>query len=119
MRKKETIYHNHHRIYSIFMLLALVWLTVCTPFVFEHPKQIKKIALSKKMDKEHSNNESDPIPGSTEEKTENSGNTLSEYLHHDAVMEHHVSLVTSNFKVHLDEPYLAYHPEMVSPPPKV
>ena len=116
MKKGRNIFNTKQLFYSILMLLSLAWLTVCLPYVYE--SQQKHYAEQKLQDKAVADN-SNPLANTTEEKVPNGVNSLSEYLHDTHVIEQHFIVLISNFNHHNCDVYLAFHPEKVSPPPKV
>ena len=98
---------------SLFMIIALSWLTISTPFVFASQQaQQKEIQKQAGTDK-------NPFSTTTEEKSESSVSTLSEYLHDLNSMNHHFIVLTRIYKCHTSDLYYAYHPELLSPPPEV
>ena len=102
------------------MMFLLLWLTVSTPYVYSFQQEVKKEMAKQSSSAEKNNNaDSNPLSGTNEEKTESGTNTLSEYLHDLEAIEHHFILLTSFFKCHPSDLYLAYHPEMIIPPPEV
>lgn len=103
--------------YSIFMMLALAWLTVSTPFVYACYKDVaavEKQQCGQNADEEDCN----PFSNTTEEKSHNSFTTLSEYLHDTYHADHHFTIVDRFHRGHSYDLYLAYHPELLSPPPE-
>ena len=100
---------------SLFMIIALSWLTISTPFVFAsqqaHQEEIQKQAGGCE--------DKNPFSTTTEEKNESSVSTLSEYLHDLNSMNHHFIVLTRIYKCHTSDLYYAYHPELLSPPPEV
>ena len=100
---------------SLFMIIALLWLTISTPFVFASQQ-----AQQKEIQKQAGNYEDkNPFSTTTEEKNESSVSTLSEYLHDLNSMNHHFIVLTRIYKCHTSDLYYAYHPELISPPPEV
>lgn len=111
---------------GIFMMLVLVWLTVSTPFVnaFQMKMADREAQLHKDCGdscKGASNSDCNPFANTTEEKTESSASlTFSEeYLH-----EHHEHLTTlDDILQHArhghSDLYIAFHGELLSPPPEV
>jgi hypothetical protein len=99
---------------GLFMIIALLWLTVSTPFVLASQQaQQKEIQKQTGTDK-------NPLSTTTEEKNEkSSAGTLSEYLHDLNSMNHHFMVLTRIYKCHTCDLYYAYHPELLSPPPEV
>ena len=117
MKKQRDLYGLRHFVSSWVMLLALLWLTVSTPFVFAAQQQrsdIQKQLFDPTPEEECSN----PFPNTTEEKTESGTSTLSEYLHDMAAQEHSFEILESFFKCHPSDLYFAFHPELLSPPPE-
>lgn len=114
MPRKQAIYSLGHLSAALLMLLALLWLTVSTPFVFK--AQQKGIAVEKGIQGKTSDAQ-DPFSGTTEEKTESGLSALSEYLHDIAYPEQHFKVLVKYEKCHSSGLYLAYHPDLLCPPP--
>ena len=100
---------------SLFMMLALLWLTVSTPFVFAS-QRAQQTEIQKQTG---SCEDKNPFSTTTEEKNESSVSTLSEYLHDVNSMNHHFTVLTRIYKCHTSDLYYAFHPELLSPPPEV
>ena len=100
---------------SLFMIVALLWLTVSTPFVYA-ADQLSKQEIQKETGS--SEEESNPFSNTTEEKNESGVNTISEYLHHTHHSDHGFTTLTKSYKCHSSDTYLAFHPELLVPPPK-
>ena len=111
-----TYYLLKHKLPALLMIVALLWLTVCTPFVYEHQQEIKKEA-AQKQDTRQSSDDSNPLSNTNEEKTQSGVNTLSEYLHDVHLIEHHYTILSTNFRCQNSDLYAAFHPETISPPP--
>ena len=98
------------------MIVALLWLTISTPFVYAAQSShhaLYTLQCEDQPDEECSN----PLTSTTEEKTESGVNNLSEYLHEAHLLEHGFIIITKYEKCHADDLYFAYHPELISPPP--
>ncbi len=95
-------------------MFALMWLTISTPFVFSHYQQVQMIESSSEAEEDIP----DPFASTTEEKTESSVNTLSEFLHefHHAFADDNALL--KHGKCHEMDIYVAFHGELISPPPE-
>lgn len=101
-------------------MIALLWLTVSIPFVYSFQQEVKKEAAKQIIpSEERTDDNSNPLSNTNEEKTEGGVNTLSEYLHELHLLEHHFITIVSFYKLHPSDLYLAYHPELVIPPPEV
>lgn len=100
---------------SLFMIMALLWLTVSTPFVY-NAQQVLKKEIPKQSGKAGDNN---PFSSTNEEKNESSVNTLSEYLHEPPSMENNFIILTRLYKRYPSDIIYQHHPELLSPPPEV
>jgi hypothetical protein len=113
---------------GIFMMLVLLWLTVSTPFVnafqmqiAEREQALHKDCKSSCKEKEEAASECNPFANTTEEKTESSASiSFSEEFLHD----HHEQLtnlddILEHAKCGHSALYIAFHGELLSPPPEV
>jgi hypothetical protein len=108
----------------ISMILMLLWLTVSAPFIV--PDQQKKMNASKAGTAAQaelpadSNEDADtnPFANTTEEKPESGASTLSEYLHHIDELFLHSTVLTTSYNWHSSALYIAFHGELLSPPPE-
>jgi hypothetical protein len=116
MTKRKTLYTFKDVLASMLMLALLTWLTVCLPFVNQSQKAAKvKTEQSSKEDKSNNGN---PLSNTNEERSESGTSLLQEYLHEVSHLEHHFITLTTFFKGHPSDIYIAYHPELVIPPPE-
>ena len=105
---------------SIFMMLALAWLTVCLPVVYgAQQDQDSYVATENLPDENAPEDDSDnPLANTTEEKTPNSVNTPSEeYLHDSHAAENYIAVPSTEYKLENVPIYIAFHGELISPPP--
>jgi len=114
MKRGQYIFSRGHVHSSLFMIMALFWLTVSTPFVY-HAQQVQK-EIQKQTNQTDDNN---PFSNTTEEKNESSTNTLSEYLHNLPSLEKDFVFLTRLYKRYPYSIYIDHHPELLSPPPEV
>ncbi len=123
MKSKEQ-YTIKHLLSSLLMLFLLAWLTVCLPYVNESRSAVKaQVVLSSEEvpeteDNRLLNDDSNPLNNTNEEKSESGSSLPSEYLHHGFVLEHRFSHTVSLHKYHPSDLYIAFHPEMIIPPPE-
>lgn len=103
------------RISAILMIIALVWLTVSLPFVYQ--------AMNDHPD--HSACTNCPLPTDEEEMPVNASEEKSpltgaqeEYLHHHDEGLILASLLLTHRSGHCASAYIAYHGELLSPPPE-
>ena len=104
------------------MLMALIWLTVSIPFVYECQKSFATENASHAA--RHSgyvndDNADNPLTTTTEEKnSDNASNLFSEeYLHHAAEEFNHVSYRLLSLHPTQESTYTAFHGELLCPPP--
>jgi hypothetical protein len=114
MKRSQHIFSTGHIGTSLFMMVALLWLTVSTPFVYNAQRAIEKEIQKQSSQAEDTN----PFSNTTEEKNESSVNTLSEYLHDHPSLEKNFTLVTRLYKRYPSSIYCEHHPELLSPPPE-
>lgn len=105
------------------MLLTLLWLTISTPFVYASQLQAEKehTFLSQSSPDDNGDDEQACTPlgsNTTEEKTCNGINSLSEeYLHLDSELFHLAELSLNHTRHHTADEYEAFHGELLCPPP--
>ena len=98
------------------MMLALTWLTISLPFVYEAQKQNAFISTQNSSKPTQQDDNNNPLSTSTEEKVPSIPSE--EYLHN--AKEHSYSWVNAlqHFTDHTLPVYIAYHGELLSPPPE-
>jgi hypothetical protein len=103
---------------ALLMMLTLAWLTVSLPFVNEARQKAAAIALHE-AGKNTDSNSTDPFGNTTEEKNPNTNNTLAEeFLHEqDEHTESYPFSIQYN-KCTSIAVYVAFHGELLSPPPE-
>jgi len=96
------------------MMLALLWLTISIPFVYNAQQKQASIDLNHSPDSKQDGN-SNPFSNTTEEKAP--VQVSEEYLH--AEQEHHDTWTTiRHYNNHSVDVYTAFHRELISPPPE-
>lgn len=98
---------------SLFMLLALLWLTVSLPVVTRAQDFRTQWEQAQGMATEETGN---PMTGTTEEKAPSSIN-LSEFLHEGSQLRHPVPAPLLHQAGCYASRYQAYHGELLVPPP--
>ena len=104
------------------MLLALAWLTVSAPYVYNIQEELDAISLNSNGDSDRSNDgnenaDNNLLANPSEEKTETNINNLSEYLHHHEVAERIIPANIFYFHDTSIALYRAFHGELLTPPP--
>jgi hypothetical protein len=99
---------------GLVMILALLWLTVSTPFIYAAQQQVEKAMTQEKP----GDSEDVPLTNSTEEKTENGPTTISEYLQELSQVDRPFIQIAKLYKCHAADIYFEYKPELISPPPE-
>ena len=100
---------------SLLMALLLFWLTISLPIVTAARSNYNGMMGQQSQ---HEDLDDNPFANTTEEKTVNSSDTLSEYLHECYVCHFKTSVVIVQTKDHPSPEYQACHPELILPPPK-
>jgi hypothetical protein len=124
MKRNRKIYTFSQLASAVFMIVALLWLTISAPFVFACQQELVKQHKMAQADSPSDNNEeeaSGPVNGGTEEKapTNSNGSLSEEYLHDHHVADHFFSFA-STFHTHENaDTYIAFHGELLVPPPNV
>lgn len=102
---------------AIFMILALLWLTISAPFVYAGQQQIAKQSKVTATTADDDNS-ANPFGNNTEEKSPGNGSSLSEeYLHDHHHAEHFFSIIFRFHKCENADTYHAFHGELLVPPP--
>jgi hypothetical protein len=115
MKQSQHTYPERYIVSGLFMIVALLWLTVSTPFVYEAQQSLKK--ETNKQTKQ-SGDDVNPFSNTTEEKNGNSVNTLSEYLHEPSRIEKNFITLIKLYQSYPSNIYFDYHPQLLSPPPE-
>ena len=108
---------------AIFMILALLWLTISIPFVYASQQKIAKEHNIQNIGSPISSAEEEtcnPLGSTTEEKSPNSGTSFSEeFLHDHHGSDHFFSIDTLYHKCENADTYTAFHGEVQVPPPNI
>jgi len=121
MSKNRKIYSVFQLISAVVMILALMWLTVSTPFVYAAQQELAKQQKTEKTSSPltSSEEESNPFGNSTEEKAPNSTSLSEEYIHNNHRINFFFSIATQYHKCENADTYIAFHGELLVPPPNV
>ena len=120
MEKGQQSYSFFSLVSAFVMIAALAWLTISAPFVYASQQEIAKQNSSAAAELliAGTEEEANPINGSTEEKAPKTLNSVSEeYLHDNHRSEYLLSLTSQFHKGEDATTYIAYHGELLVPPP--
>ncbi|GAB4092979.1 hypothetical protein [Flaviaesturariibacter terrae] len=117
MNGTRTPYTNAHKIGSLLLMLALLWLSVSTPFVYRFQKEQKAARASVAMEKSTADDDSNPLSNSNEEKTESGVSMPQEYLHEPLHFDHPSAAISLQYASYQQDDFVAWHPEFITPPP--
>lgn len=119
MKPAGTLYNTRHILSSVVMIVTLVWLTVSLPLVTKYQQAAIAVKTSSNADDSEKKDNSNPFASTTEEKNPGSNNTIAEeFLHESGFHSELLPLpVKYNKCTHAAE-YVAYHGELLSPPPE-
>lgn len=114
--KKRNAYTLLQRCSAVFMVLALLWLTVSAPFVLSAQQEGQQTEWNGDIDSP--GEEESSAPGNAQEEKAPSVSSLSEEYLHEYQHTHHFFdvLLRSHPSWHADT-YVAYHGELLVPPP--
>lgn len=116
----KRIYHISRLVSALFMILALLWLTVSAPFVLASQQHLSKnIQTENSSFPETEEDSTNPFGNNTEEKVPSSTSLSEEYLHHQQYHESFFTELLSSFGIRNDGTYIAYHGELLVPPPNL
>ena len=119
MKVTTKTYNTCNKLSAICMILALLWLTISAPFVLAGQQELAKQDKMAKAATPLAGSEEDTANpfGSTEEKAP-SGNSFSEeYLHDHHKSDYSSSLSLQYHKCENAGTYIAFHGELLVPPP--
>ena len=120
MTKYRKIYNPYHLLSAVFMIVALLWLTISVPFVYasmqEHADQ-DKIENTGSPVSGNEEETANPFGNTTEEKAPSSSSFSEEYLHDHHSTDYFFSIVLQYHKCENADTYHAYHGELLVPPP--
>lgn len=122
MNKNQKTYNVFQLASAVFMILALLWLTVSTPFVYanqQQQSQKERIASVENSlaDTNEEESSSNPFGNTTEEKNPNSTSLSEEYLHDHYIHDHFFPISSKSYKCENVDTYIAFHGELLVPPP--
>lgn len=121
MKVKRKIYSASHLVSAVVMILALAWLTVSTPFVLaSQQEQARQHKMEKATSSPLDSNEeetSNPLGNGTEEKVPSTSSLSEEYIHHNHRTYFFFSVETQYHKHENSGVYIAFHGELLVPPP--
>lgn len=120
MNRIKRIYTDANRLSAVMLMVALLWLTVSTPFVYQaqqHYSKFQKAATSSSLAGNEEECNDSPQTNTTEEKAPGGMNSLSEeYLHHHDHSGHFL-FAAAQYPTWHAATYTAFHGEMLVPPP--
>ena len=122
MKRPKNTYSFSQMTSAIFMMMALLWLTVSIPFVYANPQQQASDPVAKNISPLAGNEEESATPfgNTTEEKAPTNSNSFSEeYLHDNHKSEHYFSIISQFHKSENATDYIAFHGELLVPPPNL
>ena len=122
MPGKQKKYNFLQKCSAIFMMVALLWLTVSTPFVFASQQKLAKqdkIADTQSPLSGNDEEAANPFSSTTEEKNPGSTSFSEEYLHDHLVSEYFFSESLQYHKCDNADVYVAFHGELLVPPPNL
>ncbi|MEJ8842046.1 hypothetical protein WG954_06575 [Lacibacter sp. H375] len=120
MKRSRITYSIIQKTSTIFMMAALLWLTISLPFVYAGQQEIAQQQQKDNTDSPFTGNEEEsanPFGNSTEEKAPSNNSFSEEYLH-DHHKEDGLLAVSKQYRsCENARNYIAFHGELLVPPP--
>jgi len=119
MLSYKKIYTIGHKLSAVFMIVALLWLTISAPFVFASQQELAKQhqMADNQSPVPGGEEESNPFGNSTEEKAPSSNAFSEEFLHDHHITHYFMSASSTYHKGENADTYIAFHGELLVPPP--
>jgi len=121
MTAARKTYSRFQKASALYMVFALLWLTLSMPFVLASQDNVAKQEQASGKGSPVSNDEesSNPLGNNTEEKASSNGSFSEEYLHDHHHAEYILSAALQYHKCESVATYVAYHGELHVPPPNI
>jgi len=122
MKKTRKTYSKAQIASSVFMIMALLWLTISAPFVYAGQQLQAKYNNAANADLPLNGNEeeaSNPFGNTTEEKAPGSTSFSEEFLHDHHKAEYFFFISAKYHKAENIDIYTAFHGELLVPPPNI
>lgn len=122
MKRTNKINTLLHKSSAVVMILTLMWLTISTAFVFSFNQNIGRQAATNNTNIPLNGSEdetSNPFETNTEEKASGSTSLLEEYIHLQQNNHYPISITAQYHKCENSDTYIAFHGELLVPPPNV
>jgi hypothetical protein len=120
MKGNRKKYSPLQHLSAVFMILALLWLTISAPFVIAAQQELTKQDKTANAGFPLAGNEEEtanPFGNTTEEKSPSSSSFSEEYLHDHHKADYFFSIISRYHKCDDADTYIAYHGELLVPPP--
>ncbi len=120
MKRSKKIFTVFQLASAVLMMLALLWLTISAPFVYAVQQELAKQHHTTYTASPLTGNEEEtanPFGSNTEEKAPTGISFSEEYLHDAHKSDYFFSIISSFHKCENDGTYIAFHGELLVPPP--
>ena len=121
MKGRKKTYTIFQLASAVVMILALLWLTVSTPFVYAAQQELakhNKAVTSNPLSGAEEENNSNSLGNTTEEKIPADGNAATEeYLHNQYKDDYFCAEMLRSHECENMRIYIAFHSEILVPPP--
>ena len=120
MKGSQKKYSPLQHLSAVFMIVALLWLTISAPFVIAAQQDLARQDKASNATSPLATNEEEtanPFGNTTEEKSPSSSSFSEEYLHDHHKADYFFSIVSQYHKCEDSGTYVAFHGELLVPPP--
>jgi hypothetical protein len=105
---------------SIFMILALLWLTISLPLIYDAQQKFLKLNLKEQQKQNKQSTPDNLLANTTEEKPASNSSISEEFLHDYSHQSSNIFCAKKLDFPHYDENlYLAFHGDLIYPPPNL
>lgn len=122
LMKKNAAYRLKEILSSLFMILALAWLTISIPFVYNAQQELAQLEAMASDDETIPSQKdecSNPLSGTNEEKAPSNTTLSEEWLHNTNEHPYFEDYKLSHNHRHSFDIYVAFHGELITPPPNL
>ena len=122
MKRTNKINILLHKSSAILMILTLMWLTISTVFVLSFNQDMAmQLTMDNSTSPLHGSEDetSNPLGTNTEEKASGITSLSEEYIHFQQNNHYYISISAQYHKCENSDTYIAFHGELLVPPPNV
>ena len=120
MKAHIKTYNFYQLCSAVFLILALLWLTISLPFVYASQQELAEQNKSQNAAIPYAGNEEEttnPFSDTEEKAPANGGSFSQEYMHDNHKADYFFCIASQYHKCENADTYHAFHGELLVPPP--